>query len=76
MVIVDSLIVGDTVPNTFSVSLSLKSPYMDPTKYALRYFTSYNVGTDDAESSMALWDYNGFSRSSSRAYSGFSLRSL
>ncbi len=70
MVIVDSLIVNDTVPNTFNVSLSLKSPYMNPTKYALRYFTSYTVNTDGAETSMSLWDYNGFSRSSSRAYNG------
>ena len=70
MVIIDSLVVGDTVPNTFNVSATLKSPYMDPVRYALRYFTSYAYGTDDAETSMELWDYVGFSRSSSRSYSG------
>ena len=70
MIIVDSVVVSDTVSNTFDVSATLRSPYMNPTRYALRYFTSYSYGTDDAETSMDLWTYDGFSRSSARAHGG------
>jgi len=70
MVRIDSLNLPDTVPLTFSVSPTLRSPYMDPERFALRYFTDYSVGTDDAETSMALWTYSGFTRSSSQAHGG------
>ncbi len=70
MVIVDSIEAPDSTSAPFNVSLALKSPYMNPTRYALRYFTSYSYGTDDAETSMDLWTYNGFSRSSARSHGG------
>ncbi len=76
-VIVDSLIVEDTVPTTFQVDIAVRGPYASPTRYSLRYFTSYGWKTDSAEGGLSLWDYNGFYVSATRSHSGtYSFRAI
>ncbi|NPB03063.1 MAG: hypothetical protein GXO39_01425 [Thermotogae bacterium] len=69
-VIVESLAVSDTVDTAFSADIVLKSPYMAPLRFALRYFTDYSVVEDGAEISDDLWEMDGFSRTNARSHTG------
>ncbi|MEO0150235.1 MAG: M14 family zinc carboxypeptidase [candidate division WOR-3 bacterium] len=68
--IISQILVPDTVSSPFNINISLKNPISSPTKYALKYYTGYSYSTDGAEGGLGLWNYNGFTTSSTRAHSG------
>lgn len=68
--IISQVIAPDTTTSPFSVNINLKNPISSPSRYALKYYSGYSFGMDGAESGLNLWNYNGFTRSSTRAHTG------